>query len=131
MEDKNKIDNQIRPADIVICLLVFIITSVICVFFYFKSLSAPSYAVVTSLGKEYVYPLYKDYVYNVPGMLGETVIEIKNREVEILSSPCMLKTCSHRKIKKNTESLVCLPNGVAVQLRAVFEQKNEYDAISF
>ena len=122
---------RITAFDIIICIFVLAVTVVVCSFFYIKSLASPSYVVVTSQGEEYVYPLYKDAVYNVSGLLGDTVLEIKNKEVEILSTPCLLKTCTNRVIKKNAESLVCLPNGVSVQLKAVFEQKNDYDAIAF
>jgi hypothetical protein len=56
-------------------------------------------------------------VREVAGPLGTTRIEIRDRQVRILSSPCPLKICQRAGwIGTAGEMLVCLPNEVAVRL---------------
>jgi hypothetical protein len=56
-------------------------------------------------------------VREVTGPLGTTRIEIRRRQVRILSSPCPLKICQRAGwIGTAGEMLVCLPNEVAVRL---------------
>lgn len=56
-------------------------------------------------------------VREVSGPLGTTRIEIRDRQVRILSSPCPLKICQRAGwIGAAGEMLVCLPNEVTVRL---------------
>jgi hypothetical protein len=53
----------------------------------------------------------------VRGPLGSTAIEIQERRVRVLSSPCPLKLCQRAGwIGGAGEMLVCLPNEVVVRL---------------
>jgi len=56
-------------------------------------------------------------VREVSGPLGTTRIEIRARQVRVLSSPCPLKLCQRAGwIGAVGEMLVCLPNEVVVRL---------------
>jgi hypothetical protein len=53
----------------------------------------------------------------VTGPLGATRIEIRDRQVRVLSSPCPLKLCQRAGwIGTAGEMVVCLPNEVVVRL---------------
>lgn len=125
------VKKRITALDIAIIFVVLAFIVVICVRFFKQGALSPQYVVVSSHGSESVYPLFKDGEHLVHGILGDTIISVKDKKVQIISSPCPLKTCMNREITKNGESLVCLPNGVAVMLKAVFEEKSEYDAIAY
>ena len=60
------------------------------------------------------------------GPLGETLVEIRNGDVRIISSPCPEKTCLEMKIGN---AICCLPNRVLVEKRS-FEGE-DVDEISF
>jgi hypothetical protein len=56
-------------------------------------------------------------VREVKGRLGVTRIEIRGRQVRVLSSPCPLKLCQRAGwIGTAGEMVVCLPNEVVVRL---------------
>ena len=56
-------------------------------------------------------------VREVTGPLGTTRIEIRDRQVRVLSSPCPLKLCQRAGwIGTAGEMVVCLPNEVVVRL---------------
>lgn len=62
-----------------------------------------------------VYPLSQDRLFTVHGPIGDTVIEIKNRSVRVISSACPNKLCVHQGfIKKG--SIICLPNRVVITI---------------
>lgn len=77
--------------------------------------------------KVYNYDITKDRVINVEGSIGLTVVEIKQRKVRIISSPCPNHTCMRSSISFYPESLVCLPNDVIIQI----EGEGETDALTF
>ena len=77
--------------------------------------------------KVYNYDITKDRVINVEGSIGLTVVEIKQRKVRIISSPCPNHTCMRASISFYPESLVCLPNDVIIQI----EGEGETDALTF
>lgn len=71
-----------------------------------------------------IYPLSEDRLLTVYGPIGDTVIEIKNRRVRVVSSACPNKLCVHQGfIKKG--SIICLPNRVIITIGV-----NSVDAIT-
>ncbi len=64
---------------------------------------------VTANGYEYRFPLSEDATYAVEGALGVTVIEVKDKEIRFLDSPCPNKTCIAKGFQ---DTVVCLPNKV-------------------
>lgn len=67
-------------------------------------------------GKVYgVYPLSVNRVFDVEGPLGKTVIEVKDRRVRVVSSPCPNKLCIHQGFVR-AGSIICLPNRVVITI---------------
>jgi hypothetical protein len=84
--------------------------------------------VVEAAGTQWVYPLKADRRLRVPGPLGEELIEIANREVFVVSSPCPNKICILQgKISRPGQWIACLPNKVFIRI----EDPAAADAISF
>lgn len=64
------------------------------------------------------------------GALGTTTIEIKQKKVRIINSPCHQKTCVKMGWKnKNGETIVCVPNKVVVKIVSR-RQRQDVDAIT-
>lgn len=62
-----------------------------------------------------VYPLSQDRLLSVHGPIGDTVIEIKNSRVRVISSACPNKLCVHQGFIKRG-SIICLPNRVVITI---------------
>ena len=69
-------------------------------------------------GKELIRAkLDSDSYFSVDGTIGKTEIEIKDRRVRIVSSPCDKKICVQKGwIDQSYETIVCIPNRVAISL---------------
>lgn len=123
---------KIKVADVLIFLALLIASIILVANFYKEALFKPSSIILTVERKEYVYPLDVNKEYRVEGLIGETHFVVKDSKVEIISSPCREKTCTNRKIENNGESLVCLPNALAIRLVSLKgNEKGEVDEISF
>lgn len=67
---------------------------------------------------------------SVYGALGTTTIEIREKKVKVVSSPCPQKMCVKMGWRgKNGETIVCLPNKVVVKIVSA-HQKQKLDAIT-
>ncbi len=65
-----------------------------------------------------LYPLNEDRQITVTGPLGETIIEIANKKVRILSSPCRGKLCIAKgNLDSSGDWSACLPNRVYVGIK--------------
>ena len=93
----------------------------------FSSQEDSSVVVIRAGGKTYRYSVNQNQQTAIPGPLGDTVVEIKEGKVRILSSPCPNRTCMRGSISRYPESLVCLPNDVIIQI----ESEGETDAVTF
>lgn len=63
------------------------------------------------------YSLEKEQLISVKGKLGRTEIEIKNRQVRILRSPCLHKLCIKIGWIAHTGKMTaCIPNKVVVRV---------------
>jgi len=75
------------------------------------------------------YPLERDRLIEVDGSLGRSVIEIRQRAVRFVDSPCSTRHCIlsgwHR---HSGDSTACLPNRVGITLVA---KRSRFDAINF
>ena len=109
----------------VILIPIIIILSIIPLIY--SSGEKSSIVRISSNNKIFDYDITKDRVINIPGTLGDTVVEIKNKKVRILNSPCPNHTCMRSSISRYPESLVCLPNDVIIQI----EGEGETDALTF
>jgi len=73
-------------------------------------------------------PLSENKTIEIPGPLGKSVVEIKNRRVRILSSPCPDKLCVKQGyIRESGQVIVCLPNRVVIKI----EGRASFDALTY
>ncbi len=78
----------------------------------------------------YRLPLNTDTTISVKGVIGDTVVEIKNRKVRIKESPCPNKICIHNGWV-DRGAIVCLPNKVMVFIGGSEDRQNKtIDAIA-
>ncbi len=88
-------------------------------------------AVVTVGGEFYAsYPLSQDTDVVIPGVKGfNNHLVIRNGEADIIDALCPDKICVHeRKISRDGETLVCLPNRVVVEIRS--GKEDGFDAVA-
>lgn len=73
--------------------------------------------------------LRRDGVFDVAGTLGTTRIEVRDRRLRVLSSPCPRQLCRHEGwVGSAGQLLVCAPNGVVIRLPG--RREGEVDAFS-
>ncbi len=84
--------------------------------FFIKQNTVNGEAVILIEGEEYGrYPLSKDAVIDIPGLLGNNVLTIKDGEAFMSSAVCPDKICMEfGKIHYNTELIVCRPGSIVV-----------------
>ena len=76
---------------------------------------------------ETLYNSRKNQTLNIHGSEGVTVIEIKDKQIRFVSSPCPGKTCiACGAVHRPNMPIVCLPNRVSAYITG----KAEFDAIS-
>ncbi len=74
-------------------------------------------------------PLDQNKRLEIEGALGNSIIEIKHRQVRFIDSPCQGKQCVLTGwLDKDGELAACLPNGVTVQ---IIGRNNRFDAVNF
>jgi hypothetical protein len=65
----------------------------------------------------WVFPLDAEETITVPGLLGDTVVEIRDHRAHVLSSPCDNQTCvAAGHIDSDGQWVACLPNNVFVMI---------------
>ncbi|HAK69499.1 MAG TPA: hypothetical protein DEO40_03415 [Treponema sp.] len=109
---------------LIVCAALFVFS----LFFAGRGGSSASLCVECG-GEEYRYPLDKDGVYTVHGLLGDSVIKVENGEAHFIESPCRNKNCVFAgKISRTGEWAACLPNDVLIRIDG---ENDEVDALSF
>ena len=74
-------------------------------------------------------PLDQNKQIEVKGALGNSIIEIKNRQVRFIESPCKNKLCILTGwLSQDGQLAACLPNGVTVQ---IIGRDKRFDAVNF
>lgn len=108
---------------LILCLLILLII------FVFISTSYKKSSVVhaNGNGKEYVFSLENDGIFEIQGSEGITSIQIENHKVRIIDSPCPNKTCINQGWGK---TIVCLPNNVIVTTKEAENGEGGFDEIS-
>lgn len=106
-------------------ILIFILIILVAVFSLKMTVSKNGdQVVVVTLDGEYQYPLSKNGEHKIKGKIGTTTIQIQDKKVRIIDSPCPNKTC----VALNWgTTLVCLPNSVVVRVE---KKQGEFDAIA-
>lgn len=97
--------------------------------FFLKRNTVNGEAVVLIEGEEYGrYPLSKDCVVEIPGLLGNNVLTIQDGSAWMSSAVCPDKICMEfGKIHYNTEMIVCRPGSIVVIIEN--GDASEWDAI--
>ncbi len=86
--------------------------------------------VIEAAGSQWIYPLKEDRQLRVQGPLGEEVIEIKDEQAFVLSSPCPNKICILQgRISRPGQWIACLPNKVFIRIEGR-RSAGEVDAVS-
>lgn len=95
-------------------LIVFLLVISISAIAFMDRFSGGDSVRIEVNGKDHgIYPLSENRIITVNGPLGKTVVEIKDRRVRVVSSPCQNKLCVHQGFVKRG-SIICLPNRVVI-----------------
>lgn len=85
---------------------------------------------IRGAGGRWIFPQNAVETVTVPGPLGDTVVELREREVRVLSSPCLNQTCvTAGKIRAPGQWLVCLPNRVFVSVEGKAPAKKPLEEV--
>lgn len=92
--------------------------------------------VITIDGKEYgTYSLYEDRVVEITDIdshdyFGKNTVEIKNGEVNMTYADCPDQYCvKHNPINNSSETIVCLPHKLVVELTKKNENTDSLDVV--
>ena len=101
---------------ILIGILLGIVIVLFLAMFFIKRNTVNGEAVVLIEGEEYGrYPLSKDQVVEIPGLLGKNVLTIEEGSAHMSAAVCPDKICmDFGKIHYNTEMIVCRPGSIVV-----------------
>ena len=73
--------------------------------------------------------LFEDQLIHVHGILGDSILEVKNGRIRFIASPCTQKICIQQGwIKRGGASATCLPNRVSV---TILSDDPDYDTMNF
>jgi hypothetical protein len=106
----------LRPVDFVVLFLTMAITVFCAVRIYGKNESALRFVIEGKNGN-WIYPLNQTTQIDIPGPLGNTVIELKEGRARVVSSPCANQTCvCSPPIRQRGQWIACLPNAVFIRV---------------
>jgi len=75
-------------------------------------------------------PLSEDHLFSVDGTLGKTEIEIKDKRVRVVDSPCKRKICVQSGwIDRPYQTIICVPNRVVINLQSS-KDRDELDGVT-
>ena len=110
--------------------LLLIILSLSGIFFIREILPESQTVLIDAEGKPaYVLPLNEDRTVSVEGPEGKTIVEIREKKIRIMDSPCRNKLCIRQGWVKNG-GVVCLPNKVVVTIRSHEDNDRGVDAVT-
>lgn len=110
----------LSKADIVLILIVLVLFGAILILRPFAG--GNTYVEIKTPYTSYIYPLSENRVLNVKGLIGESVIEIKDGKAFFVSSPCPNKNCiSEGEISDAGAFSACLPNGISMTITGAKE----------
>lgn len=76
-------------------------------------------------------PLDEPRTLALQGPLGETLLEIRDGQACVKSSPCPNQVClGMGKVGRGGQILACVPNQILVRIEGASEEKAEYDLLS-
>jgi len=107
-----------RLPDFAVLLLAAAITVFCAAGVYGKSGSALR-LIIQGKQESWVYPINQTVREEIPGLLGNTVVELQEGRARVVSSPCANQLCvSAGAIHRRGQWIACLPNGIFVRVEA-------------
>ena len=80
-------------------------------------------------GETVTLPLDYDKQVKIEGARGTSIIEIKNRQVRFIDSPCKSKRCVISGwVKEDGDTTACMPNGVTIQMVG---KDSRFDSVAY
>ncbi len=117
---------RITFSDIFITALIFSLSVLIS--FHLLKENRNDYLEINCPEGTFIYPLNENATYEINGKIGKSIIEVKDKTVCFIESPCPNKTCiSDGCISNAGEFLACLPNCISVTITG----KGGVDDVSF
>ena len=119
-----------RAADAVIIALILAATIVSGYFVYGQGGNSARLVIQGPTGT-WMYDLKTDRTVEIPGKLGNTIIEISGGKAQIIDSPCPTKTCvAEPPISHKGDWSACLPNAVIIRIEGG-DNEGEVDAVVY
>jgi hypothetical protein len=120
--------NILRPADFLVLAVAAAIVGASYGAFWSERVEGDEAVVSVGHGEVARISLREDGRFPVSGILGESVLQVKDGQVRFLESPCPGRFCIHAGwISRTGQVAACLPNGVVVEVRGGVR---EFDAIN-
>ena len=124
---KIKSGHILKPADIILILVVAFIIGIMSINLYGKDQGNKEVVVIGQNFKN-VYPINSNKIIKVKGPLGYTIVVIKGGKAWIKNSPCREKICMKMgKISRTGQQVICVPNRVLVEIDG---KNGDVDAVS-
>jgi hypothetical protein len=100
---------------VVFCLAAAL--TVLCAIGVYGNRSSAARLVIQGREGRWVYPLERSARVDIAGPLGTTTVELQDKRVRVLASPCANQSCiASGVIHRRGQWLACLPNGVFVSV---------------
>ncbi|NWF97386.1 MAG: NusG domain II-containing protein [Nitrospirae bacterium] len=125
----HQIVRNTTKADRILILFLIIFCFSLIIFFNRIFSNKPSIHIYSEGKEVYILSLNENNQVNIKGRLGITTIEIKDKKVRFISSPCKNKLCI-KQGWKDSGSIICLPNNVIVSIGEYRKGGIEIDAIT-
>jgi hypothetical protein len=106
----------LKPFDIAAVAGALGITVLSAVYVY-AGRDSPKYVHIEGPQNRWVFPLDSREIIAVSGPLGDTLVELRDKQVRVISSPCDNQTCvAAGSIQAHGQWIACLPNQVSVSI---------------
>lgn len=117
-----------KKKDFLLFSILFLIIFLIYIFSKSNN-SLGGTVVIQTSGRDFIrVPLSENKTIKVPGPLGESIVEIKDKKVRMLFSPCPDKLCEKEGyISKPGQVIVCVPNKILIKIEA----RAPFDALTY
>ncbi|NLM38824.1 MAG: NusG domain II-containing protein [Firmicutes bacterium] len=114
---------KLRKGDLLLICIIAVAGLLLLGFSHWRTRGAVQGAALvvtnTASDTQQVYPLNKDAVFKVEGIIGESTIEVKDGKARIASSPCPDQVCVHvfGWVEHDYQLSFCLPNQILLQVQ--------------